>query len=133
MTASPGKMSNAITMIRSYFQGKPGVPSPIASNSEHTWYSAPPCLRAYDTSTINVFLDLAATNLSRTFPSLLPLPELHKPSDDLVLAVAAVGALYCDVDGSEKLAKACYNDARRMLFAKVGFSTWDEGAELTLW
>jgi hypothetical protein len=122
-------MLDAIAMMRAHFQTKPGAASLVTSDSQHMWYSAPPRLQMYDKDMINVFLNLAKNHLASTFTFLLPFQAYPGVAEELVIAIAAVGALYCDVDGSHKLAKACYNDARRMVFAKVKCNTGNNNRE----
>ncbi len=79
-----------------------------------SWYSAPPHLQIYDEEVINVFLNLGRIHLSGTFPIFSDFEAKPGTSEELCLAMAAVGALFCNVRGSFKVARVLYNDARKM-------------------
>lgn len=112
-------MSGAISMMKDHFQRKLLVASTFTKESQHGWFSAPPDLRMYDKDVINVLLNLAKKQLADAFPVFLPFEFFGGADAELVVAMAAVGALFCDVEGSHKIARACYNDARRIALAKV--------------
>ncbi|KAJ9609571.1 hypothetical protein H2200_005898 [Cladophialophora chaetospira] len=111
-------MPNAIAMMREHFQPKSGAVNSFTSDSHHMWYSDPPCLQMYDKDMVNVLLNIAKRQLDGTFALLIPFLTSADVEEELIMAISAVGALYCDVVGSDKIAKACYNDARRILLAK---------------
>lgn len=77
---------------------------------------------------INILLNLAKKRLGMTFAQLMPAAACPEVEEELVMAIAAVGALYCDVTGSNKVAKSCYNDARRIVLAKVIHARWTQNA-----
>ena len=71
---------------------------------------------------VNVFFDLARTNLLPTFRMLETIASLDHPPSELDLALAAVGGLFCDVQGSYSVAKAMFNDSRKLLLASVSLN-----------
>lgn len=83
------------------------------------WFSAPPRFQIYDRDVMNVFLNLAKVHLAQTFKVLAPFEASEGVEEELIAAMAAVGGLFCDVDGSQKVAGVLYNDARKMALAKV--------------
>lgn len=110
-------MSSAIDMMKEHFHRKSGSSS--ASFVNHSWFSATPDLGRYDPQMVNILLRLARDNLAGIFRIL---DEFHAPRSApgyFIIAMAAVGALYCDVEGCRTVAKACYNDARRIVLAAV--------------
>ena len=85
------------------------------------WYSAPPDGDSYHNDIIKIFLGLFQKHIPETFGILredLTDPQRH--TTQYILAMAAVGGLYCTVTGSSDVAKSMYNDARRLQFASVG-------------
>ena len=109
-----------MSMMKEHFQRKSAsVTTSINADVDHSWFSAPPRLDVYDPQMINILLNLAKTNLAGTFTIFEDFRALQSTAEDLIVAMAAVGALYCDVEGSHKVAKACYNDARRITLAAV--------------
>ena len=112
-------MPLALGLMKEHFQRKSGAASPFTNDSQHMWYSSPPRLQIYSKDMINILLNLAKKRLDVTFARLIPSDACSEVAEDLIMATAAVGALYCDVKGSHKVAKSCYNDARRIALAKV--------------
>ncbi|KAK5064917.1 hypothetical protein LTR84_000751 [Exophiala bonariae] len=116
-TESTSQMDVAITMIRDFFQRRSRAPTPTRQESKHMWhqwYSAPPHLQIYDEEVINVLLNLAKTHISSTFSLFSDFETTPDMKEELCLAMAAVGGLFCTVSESAKVAKKLHNDARRM-------------------
>ena len=86
----------------------------MKEESRRSWYSAPPRLQVYDEEIVNVFLNVARLHLSSTFPVFSNFEARFSTREELCLAMAAVGALFCNMQGSYKVAKVLYNDARKM-------------------
>lgn len=121
-TESTSQMDVAVTMMRDFFQRRSRAPSPTRQESKqlwHQWYSAPPNLQIYDEEVINVLLNLAKTHLSSTFSLFSDFETTPKTKEELCLAMAAVGGLFCTVPESAKIAKKLNNDARRMQMEAV--------------
>ncbi|EXJ67491.1 uncharacterized protein A1O5_09504 [Cladophialophora psammophila CBS 110553] len=118
-TGVSGTMQNAISMMREHFQRTSRSASPLTNESNHMWYSSPPRFQVYDRDVLNVFLNLAKVHMASTFKILLPFEAPDGVEEELVAAMAAVGGLFCDVEGSQKVASVLYNDARKMALAKA--------------
>lgn len=112
-------MADAVNLMKDHFQRKSRAAAPSSGPTQYSWFSAPPQLISYDNEIINAFLINAKRHLATMFPVLAPFEATHGTAEELVLAMAAVGAVFCNVAGSDRVAKACYNDARRIAFAKV--------------
>jgi len=115
-------MDVAITMMRDFFQRRSRAPSPTRGEPRqlwNQWYSAPPHLQIYDEEVINILLNLARTHLSSTFAIFSDFEATADNKDELCLAMAAVGGLFCTVSESAKVAKKLHNDARRMQFEAI--------------
>ena len=79
----------------------------------------PPSPEIYDQDIINTFLRIFATHVAPTFTSFVGFLVRDNILPELVLAMAAVGGLFCGVPQSFTVAKAMYNDARRILLTLV--------------
>lgn len=104
-------------MMRDFFQRRSRAPSPTREEPRqlwHQWYSAPPHLQIYDEEVINILLNLAKTHLSSTFSIFSDFEATLGMKEELCLAMAAVGGLFCTVSDSAKVAKKLHNDARRL-------------------
>lgn len=112
-------MTDAVDTMKEYFQRKSRSVAPSSGPTQYNWFSAPPHLANYDSETINILLNIAKRKLARTFAFLSPFEAQLDTAEEIVLGMAAVGAVFCDTDGSDRVAKACYNDARRIALAKV--------------
>ena len=110
-------MDTAVAMMKEHFQRRSRALSPTKIVDSHPWYSVPPRLQIYDESIINIFLNLARNHLADSFSVFAYFEAMPGMRQELCLAMAAVGGLFCSVEGSNKIAKALYNDARRMLLA----------------
>ena len=95
-------IDDAICIMKEHFQQRSGRSSPFREESKQLWYSAPPHLQIYDEEVVNVFLNLGRTHLSSTFPIFSDFDAKVGTKEELCLAMAAVGALFCTVKGSYK-------------------------------
>lgn len=68
----------------------------------------------YDREVINVLLNNAQRHLATTFGIYANFEATVDTSHELCLAMAAVGGLFSSVEASTTVAKALYNDARRI-------------------
>ena len=68
----------------------------------------------YSKDMINMLLNLARSHISPTFTIFSQFEATSDTSKELCLAMAAVGALFSTAAGNIAVAKALYNDARRM-------------------
>ena len=107
-------MESAIGMMADHFQRRSRASSPTKGGVRQTWYSIPPRLQMYDNEVINILLNLARSHLSATFKTFSTFEATSETSPELCLAMASVGALFSAVDGGTRIAKALYNDARRL-------------------
>ncbi|KAK5049566.1 hypothetical protein LTR84_004495 [Exophiala bonariae] len=115
-------MQVAIDIMKTHFQKKNRAATSLAYEARQ-WASAPPWLELYDKDVLNVFLNLAKKHLSHLFPGLLVFEATRSTEPELILAMAAVGGSFCSVEGSHRVAGAMYNDARRLVYAKVRMLT----------
>ena len=106
--------------MQEYFDRKPRASSPGPPNKTATmWYSAPASLMDHDLEIVNVFLNIFSRNVPR-FSRLFQDSEFTpQTKPEFILAAAAVGGLYCTVEGSFDFTKAMHNDSRRLLLAYV--------------
>jgi hypothetical protein len=112
----------ALDMMREHFRQRSRAPSPSRVDTGQQQYSAAPNLARYDAQIINVFLNLGRNHLADSFPVFASFQAAFTTKVELFLAMAAVGALYCTVPGSMKIARSLYHDARRLLL-ETYFST----------
>jgi hypothetical protein len=124
-------MDRALSMMREHFRVRSRAPSPSRVEAGQQQYSAVPRLQVYDPDIINVLLNIARVHLADPFPIFSTFEAKPGMREELCLAMAAVGGLYCTIPGSTKIAKALYNDSRR-LFLEVYFSARDPHAENSL-
>lgn len=89
------------------------------SETSQRWYSSLPDLAVYDIQIIEIFASLTSENVAEFFPIFEGFRVNTDAGNELCLAMAAVGGLFCQVPDSFRVAKAMYNDARRLTFSKV--------------
>ncbi|PHH92714.1 hypothetical protein CDD83_5737 [Cordyceps sp. RAO-2017] len=82
-------------------------------------YPKPPHLLLYDTVIINAFLNLFRRHLGPGFPLFRDAAPTQLNNPKLCLAMAAVGGLFSLAKGSYEMAKAMYNDSRRLALAAI--------------
>lgn len=107
--------------MQEYFDRKPRAssPGPIPNKTTTMWYSAPASLADHDVEILNVFLTIFSRSVPRFFRLFHDPVFTLKTTPEFILAAAAIGGLYCSVEGSFNFAKAMYNDSRRLLLAYV--------------
>lgn len=105
-------MLNGIELLK---KEVPWRPRASLDAPDWSWHSARPQLHMYDDEMINALLKVAKTHLSSTFALFADFQATHVTRVELCLAMAAVGALYCTIPDSNRVAKMLYNDARRIL------------------
>jgi hypothetical protein len=118
----------ALDMMREHFRQRSRAPSPSRVDTGQQQYSVAPNLAQYDEQIINVFLNLGRNHLADTFPVYASFQAVFITKVELCLAMAAVGALYCTVPGSMKVARSLYHDARRLLL-ETYFRTLDSSKD----
>lgn len=108
-------------IMQDYFDQKsiPSSPTQSPNKAASMWYSAPASLSDHDPDIINVFLNLFCRNVSKVFKLFRDVELTTSARPEYVLAMAAVGGLYCTTKGSFDFSKSMYNDSRRLLFASV--------------
>lgn len=121
-SGSSQPMADLVDLMKDHFQRKSRAAAPSSGPTQYSWFSAPPQLRSYNNEIINNSLNNAKRHLATTFPVLAPFKATSGTAEEVVLAMAAVGAVHCNVAGSDRVAKACYNDARRIALFKVNLS-----------
>lgn len=121
----------ALDMMREHFRQRSRAPSPSRVDTGQRQYSAAPNLTKYDPEIINVFLNLARNHLADSFPVFASFVAAPDVKVELCLAMAAVGALYCIVPGSTRLARSLYHDSRRLLLE--AYFTNNESSSEDFW
>ena len=106
--------------MQEYFDRKSRAPSPTSSKANVMWYSAPPTLECYDATVVNIFLNISKKYISKTFSIFAEIEITPQTTEHFCLAMAAVGGLFCLVNGSFRVAKVMFNDARKLLLTSVG-------------
>ena len=105
---------SAFNMMVDHFKQRSRASSPSRGEAKRSWYSAPPRFQMYSRDVINVLLNLARSHISPTFAIFSNFEATSDTSNELCLAMAAVGALFSTAEGNIAVAKALYNDARRI-------------------
>jgi len=82
----------------------------------------------YDPLVINVFIGIFQTHVVPTFSCFDNFRIGSTTPEEVYLAMAAAGGLYCTVPGSEKMAKGLYHVARRKLLTFVCLSRRNAGS-----
>jgi hypothetical protein len=92
--------------------------SPRRFQEQPRWLLDPPS-RRHDPEIVNVFLNLFAIHVATTFTTFSNFKITENTPSSLILAMAAVGGLFCKLDGSFRIARAMHNDARRIMLTRV--------------
>jgi hypothetical protein len=108
--------------MQEYFDVKSRAPSPSRQTSR-LWYAAPPKLCDHNEDIVRIFSNTFRRHIPHTFSLFKETSVRGKGRDAYVLALAAVGGLFCDVPGSFEVTKSMYNDARRLLLGSVRHQT----------
>ncbi|KEF52372.1 uncharacterized protein A1O9_11613 [Exophiala aquamarina CBS 119918] len=111
-------MQTLTATMQEYFDRKSRAPSPSLSKASKMWYSAPPNLSDHNQDIVRVFLNIFRRHIPETFPLFKDAAVGHKNRAAYTLAMAATGGLFCPVSGSAEVAKALYNDSRKLLLAQ---------------
>lgn len=83
------------------------------------WVFSNPSIDKYDQFLLNFFVTLFMKNVAPTFVSFQGFCIDDSASASKVLAIAAMGGLYCGTPGSLNVSSALHSNARRLLLAKV--------------
>ena len=78
-----------------------------------------PNIQHYDVEVVNYYINLFMTEIAPAFPTFEHFKVTQSTLPDLVLAIAAVGGLLCDLEGSLLISSAMYTDSRRLLCSRV--------------
>lgn len=107
--------------MQEYFDRKPRAssPGPLPNKTATIWYSAPASLADHDLEIVNVFLTIFSRSVPRFFRLFHDPVFTLQTKPEFILAAAAVGGLYCTVEGSFNFTRAMHNDSRRLLLAYV--------------
>ena len=73
----------------------------------------------FDRVILNTFIGIAHSHIASLFDCFNGFLVFRNTPEELYLAMAAVGGLYCRQEGSTKIAMWYYNNARLKLLAKV--------------
>lgn len=92
--------------------------SPRRIQEQPRWLLEPPS-RRHDPEIVNAFLNLFAIHAATTFTTFQDFHITESTPASLILAMAAVGGLFCKIDGSFRIARAMHNDARRIMLTRV--------------
>ncbi|KAK3114901.1 hypothetical protein LTR53_006322, partial [Teratosphaeriaceae sp. CCFEE 6253] len=88
-----------------------------ARNALLEWYSAGPDSRMYDLDVLDIWIECAIACIGQSFPLFQTFNVDESTKDELYIAMAAVGGVFCGAEGSFNLARVMYNDARRLALA----------------
>lgn len=100
------------------------VPSSLTQQDSPAWLrSLGSTIQHHDSEIVNYFLNLFKIGLVPAFPTFETFQVTESTLADLILAIAAVGGLLSTIEGSFKIARSMYADARRLLFNRVS-SSW---------
>ena len=94
--------------------------SPHSRQDATRWLLTSPSLQKFDRDIINCFLSNFMRHIAPTFTSFVGFKVDAGTTADKILAMAAVGGLFCTTNGSFSLARAMCSDARRMVSVYVG-------------
>lgn len=119
---SSSSLQNMSLLLREYFDRESRAPSPAPNKVESMWFSKPPKLQDHDVDVLNVFLNLFYRHIPKTFTLFETSRITDQNKSYYTLALAAVGGLFCSVNGSFEIVKVMYNDSRRLLLASVSFT-----------
>jgi hypothetical protein len=106
--------------MRSYFDAKSRPQSPSMQDhgrrtARADFYSTPPDLKNHNIDILRVFLGMFRKHIPKTFGLFHdPLEAQYSHSIENLLAMAALGGLFCTVAGSDQIANSMYNDSRRL-------------------
>ncbi|OQV05163.1 Zinc-finger double domain-containing protein [Cladophialophora immunda] len=112
-SSKPSHIDQGVAIMVEFFQRRSRASSPT-KDAKRSWYSLPPRLQMYDDEVINVLLNLGRAHVSTTFRIFSNFEATQETSQQLCLAMAAIGALFSTAEGSSTVAKSLYNDARRL-------------------
>lgn len=118
-------LDSLTTTMQEYFDRKSRASSPSLNKANKMWYSAPPNINDHNKDIIRIFEKIFRRHIPKTF-SLFEATNTTgcKNRPAYILAMAAVGGLFCTVPGSSEVAKSMYNDARRLLLTSV--RSWNQ-------
>jgi hypothetical protein len=93
--------------------------SPHSRQDATRWLLTSPSMHKFDREIINCFLSIFMRQMAPTFTSFAGFSVDAGTTADKILAMAAVGGLFCTTNGSFSLARAMCSDARRMVSVHV--------------
>lgn len=109
-----------VKVIEEYLSKKNSrAPSPVVDGNSKKWYAVPPDLTCFDHDVLRIFIGMFRKHIPCTFPVFARAETLRHDRPEYMLAMAAVGALFCTVSGSQSMARLMYNNARRLHLSRV--------------
>ncbi|KIV92371.1 hypothetical protein, variant 2 [Exophiala mesophila] len=123
-------MQDLTASMQEYFDRKSRAPSPSLNKASRMWYSTPPNLVDHNKDVLRVFLGIFRRHIPETFSLFKDNTSGRQNRAAYILAMAAMGGLFCTVPGSAQVAKSLYNDARRLLLAH--FNIRNDQDEVTI-
>jgi hypothetical protein len=93
--------------------------SPQSRQEATKWLLTSPSIRKFDRHIINCFLSKFIKHVVPTFCSFKDLKIDEGTTSEKILAMAAVGGLFCTTNGSFQVARAMCSDARRLHLNRV--------------
>ncbi|KAH8688649.1 hypothetical protein BGW36DRAFT_442920 [Talaromyces proteolyticus] len=102
---SSSSLQNMSLLLGEYFDRESGAPSPAYNKVESMWFSKPPKLQDHDVDVLNVFLNLFYRHMPKTFPLFEMSRITNQNKSYYILALDAVGGLFCSVNGSFEIVK----------------------------
>lgn len=111
------------TVVVKYFNELMSAPNDLLSDDSLVrWLNLPLIPRAYDLEVLNALINIFMRHASGVFSSFEGFCIHHSMLPEQLLAMAAVGALFCDVPGSSHIGRVLYTDSFRMVAAHVSLN-----------
>lgn len=108
------------TVALEYFNELMCTPNNLLSDDSLVrWLNLPLIPRAYDLEVLNALINIFMRHASGVFSSFKGFCVHSSMLPEQLLAMAAVGALFCDVPGSSQIGRVPYTDSLRMVAAHV--------------
>jgi hypothetical protein len=97
----------------------PRASSPQSRQEETKWLLTIPSIRKFDRQILNCFLSKFMKHVVPIFCSFKGFKVDEGTTSEKILAMAAVGGLFCTTNGSFQVARAMCSDARRLHLNRV--------------
>jgi hypothetical protein len=113
------KAESAFNKLAEHIETTPSS-SPILDYETLKWLRRPVIPNHYDQEVLNILQNIFLKHVAHCFTSYSDYRVCQHTRPEQILAMAAVGALFCQAKDSSKMAMALYNDARWIPMGFVG-------------